>query len=263
MKYIGIILLVFLSFSCKKKKVEDTPKSEKPTITIVNQSIPVTTETLCGSSFNNVLKIPVGDTLKFTFLFKAANPLSQYKIDAHANFDCHDHGKSAEWTVIKMGDLTGSEQTITEQFAIPVNVAEGNYHFMIRLLDIYGYEAETKEFNVIIYNPIDTENPEVTINSPANLSTLVKGSQVSFQGLITDNYSLEGGKFQFMFTDSQNTLYNLNEEFYPTGTNTSYSINFNYTIGSFIPTGQGYFTIKAFDSVNNFSTKIVNVTITE
>lgn len=263
MKQSLIILSVLLFvFSCKDPK-DDTSKSEKPTITIINQSSPAVSEQLCGAPFDNVLKVATGDTLRFTFVFKGSNPLSQYKIDVHNNFDCHEHGKSVDWSVLKIVDLTGTEVTIEEELIVPQNASAGNYHMMIRLLDIYGYEADAREFNVIIYNVQDEEDPEITLTNPVELSTFSHGDQVHFEGTITDNFSLEGGKFQLMFTDSQDVTYNLLEEFYPQGTAVSYTIDINYTVGTFIPAGQGYFSIKAFDSVNNFSIKTVAVTISE
>lgn len=262
MRYHRLLLFMVLAlFSCKDKKKEDTPKSGKPAITIMEQSVPTVSEYLCDALFDNVLKVATGDTLRFTFYFQAVNPLSQYKIDVHNNFDCHSHGKSVDWSVLKIEDLSGTEATVEEVLIIPENASAGNYHLMIRLLDIYGYEAEVKEFNVIIYNPEDEEAPQVTLTAPAEHSAYQHWDAVQFHGTITDNLSLESSRFELKFTDSNDQTYHLYEIFYPQGTTTSYTIDTAYTIGPFIATGEGYFTIKAYDKANNFSLKTVPVTI--
>lgn len=145
-QFVFLLSLTLVFFSCKDKKKKD----EKPVISVISQSSPSVSEYLCDAEFNNVLKIGQGDTLRFTFVFTGANPLSQYKIDAHNNFDCHEHGKSVDWSVMKVVNLSGTEATIEEELIIPENASVGNYHMSIRLLDIYGNEAEEKEFNVII-----------------------------------------------------------------------------------------------------------------
>lgn len=261
MKRIIICLIVTLAlFSCKKKK-EEQLESKKPKITIVNQSSPAISEYLCDAQFDNVLKVATGDTLRFTFHFQATNPLSQYKIDAHNNFDCHSHGKSLDWSVLKIVSLTGTEATVEEELVIPENASVGNYHLMIRLLDIEGYEAEVKEFNVIIYNPEDEEGPEIVLTLPTEFSAFQYWYVVDFQGVITDNLSLEGGRYELRFTDSNDHTYNLYEVFYPEGTTASSVIDLTYTIGPFIALGEGYFTIKAYDKANNYSLKTVSVII--
>lgn len=256
-----LLFMVLVCFSCKDKKKEDISKSEKPVITIISQSSPTVSEYLCDALFDNILKVATGDTLQFTFYFQATNQLSQYKIDAHNNFDCHVHGKSVNWSVLKITDLTGTEATIEEGLIIPENASVGNYHLMIRLLDIYGYEAEVKEFNVIIYNPEDEEGPQISTTAPVESSVFQHWDSVHFQGLITDNLSLEDSRFELKFTDSNDQTYNLYEIFYSQGTTTSYTIDTSYVIGPFIAPGEGYFTIKAYDKANNFSLKTISVII--
>lgn len=255
------LLMVSAILSCREKKKEDVSKSDHPVIAIVEQSSPVVSEYLCDALFDNVLKVATGDTLRFVFHFQANNQLSQYKIDAHSNFDCHAHGKSMDWSVLKIADLSGTQATVEEQLIIPENASAGNYHLMIRLLDIYGYEAEVKEFNVIVYNPEDGEGPQISLSEPAEATVFQHWSIVPFQGTITDNLSLENGRFELKYTDSGNQTYHLYEIFYSPGTTTTYAIDTSYTIGPFIAPGEGYFTIKAYDKANNFSLKMIPVTI--
>ncbi|MNK02224.1 hypothetical protein D3C87_200440 [compost metagenome] len=254
------LLIGLLAVSCKDSKKHPL-ESEKPVITIVSQSTPTVSEYLCDALFDNVLKVGTGDTLRLTFFFRAENQLAQYKIDAHNNFDCHAHGKSMNWSVLKVADLTGMEATVEEELIIPENASAGNYHLMIRLLDVYGYEAEVKEFNVIIHNSEDEESPAVTLISPAENGIYHQGDAVHFQGTITDNLSLESSRYELKFTDAGGQTYNLYEVFYSQGTTTVYTIDTSYTIGPFIAPGAGYFTIKAYDQANNFSLKVIPVII--
>jgi len=259
---IVLLLLVTFFVACKDKKGSNADlKNEQPTIAIVSQSVPTVSEYLCNASFDNVLKVFTGDTMRFVFSFRAYNPLSQYKIDIHNNFDCHAHGKSLPWTLLKLVDLSGKEETVEETFIVPQDASAGNYHLMIRLLDIYGLEAEVKEFNLIILNAEDQQEPTITITEPSVNAVFSHGDNVSFKGTITDNKSLESSRYELKFTDANNHTYNLYEIFYPTETTDTYSIDTAYTIGTFIALGEGFFTIKAYDNANNYGLKTIPVTI--
>jgi len=258
-----LLFFIVLFSACKDKKKENELKNEQPRISIVQQSIPTVSETLCGASFTNVLKASTGDTMIFSFLFRASNPLSQYKVDIHNNFDCHSHGKSLPWSVLKLVDLSGQEASVSDTLVVPDDAASGNYHLMIRLLDIYGLEAEPLEFNLIISNAQDQEGPQIELNTPLEHTSYRHGDSVPFSGLISDNLSLKDSRYELKFTDSNNNTYNLYEIFYPPSALLSYTIDTSYTIGPFIALGEGYFTIKAYDQANNFSTLTRSVFIVE
>jgi len=259
-KLVLIFFTITTLFACKEEE-NVSGQNKVPTIHIINQSVPTESEYLCDALFDNVLKLTTGDTLKFLFEFQSENPLSQYKIDIHNNFDCHSHGKSLDWSVLKVVDLTGNHALIEEKLLVPEDASAGNYHFMIRLLDVYGNEAEVKEFNIIIENSDDQVPPQININSPIENAIYNHSDNVFFNGLISDNSSLEDGKFELKYTDANNQNYSLYEVFYTTGTTTSYTIDTSYTIGAFMALGEGFFTIKAYDKANNFSTKTIPITI--
>jgi len=256
-----LLILVFAFGACKDKKGQSELKNEKPTIGIVSQSVPTISEYLCNASFDNVIKVFTGDTIRFVFSFVAHNPLSQYKIDIHNNFDCHAHGKSVPWSVLKLIDLSGNNATVEETLVVPEDASVGNYHLMIRLLDVYGLEAEVKEFNLIILNSDDMQEPVIELSSPTENSTFQHGEKVNFIGTITDNKSLKNSRYELKFTDSDDQTYNLYEIFYPSETINTYSIDTFYNIGTFISKGNGFFTIKAYDEANNYGIKTVAVTI--
>src|SRR5690554_4379992 len=104
-KLVLIFFTITTLFACKEEE-NVSGQNKVPTIHIINQSVPTESEYLCDALFDNVLKLTTGDTLKFLFEFQSENPLSQYKIDIHNNFDCHSHGKSLDWSVLKVVDLT-------------------------------------------------------------------------------------------------------------------------------------------------------------
>jgi len=260
-KFLSWIIVVIIIVACNDKKGQNELKNEQPTIDIVSQSVPTISEYLCNASFDNVLKIFTGDTMSFVFSFKAQNPLSQYKIDIHNNFDCHAHGKSIPWSVLKLSDLKGKEAMIEETLIVPQDAAAGNYHLMIRLLDVYGLEAEVKEFNLIIINAEDQTEPIINIETPMPNQIFQHGNEVSFKGKITDNKSLKDSRYELKFTDANQQTYNLYEIFYTPETTISYNIDTTYTIGVFIATGNGFFTIKAYDQANNYAIKTIPIII--
>src|SRR5690606_34978515 len=75
---------------CKDEKHPE-PETSKPSISIVEQNKDFVSDTVCGSFEENVIYLNTGDTLELKLHFKGSLKLSQYKIEAHENFDCHDH----------------------------------------------------------------------------------------------------------------------------------------------------------------------------
>jgi hypothetical protein len=267
-KTVSILMMVLAFTSCKdKKKIEPDSgnNTSKPTITVVSKNIPTVTENLCDASFNNVLKTSTGSTLQIQFQFKGSNNLSQYKIDVHNNFDCHSHGKIAAsnpWSVLNIVDITGKDVSVTENLVIPANASVGNYHLMIKLIDELGNEAVPLEYNVIVLNPNDPIAPTINLTVPTTDSIgVARGANLNFSGTITDNLSLNGGKFEVSYTDSSNTSFDIEQVFFSPTQGNSYNLNFNYTIPTFSVKGPSLFYIKAFDEVNNVTIKQVKVTI--
>jgi len=262
-----IIALLAFFFSCKKESIEPDAKNntEKPLITVVSKNIPTITENLCGSSFNNVLKVNTGTELQIQLNFKSVNTLSQYKIDVHNNFDCHSHGKIAAsnpWYVLKLVDVVGKNYTVTEILDIPSNSSSGNYHLTFRLLDELGNEAQPVEFNIVLINSNDSINPQLILTTPTNDSIGIdRGNNLNFTGIMTDNLSLNGGKYQVSYKDSANTQFDLEETFFSVTQGLTYNFNFNYTIPNFAVKGPSLFIIKVFDEANNVYEKKIKVTI--
>lgn len=141
-----------LATSCSKS--EDDKEVVKPTISILNTDLE--NADICGHQVDNAMNVLTNDTLTVILKFEGTSQLSQYKLSAHENSDCHDHeslGLSEDWTVNKIVDITGTSYEVVEKFHIPADAHIGNYHFSVQLVDVLGVEADTKELNVIIANP--------------------------------------------------------------------------------------------------------------
>jgi len=267
-KTLPIIIVSFLfSFCNDRKKIhpDSNNNTSKPTIIVVSKNIPTITKYLCDASFSNVLKITTGSTLQIQFHFKGSNSLSQYKIDVHNNFDCHSHGRisaSNPWNVLNIVDVSGKDVSVTETLIIPSNASVGNYHLMIKLIDELGNEAEPLDFNIIVLNSNDPIAPTVNLSYPTSDSIgIARGTNLNFVGVISDNLSLSGGKYEVSYKDSLNTIFDIHQVFFPPAQGNTYNLNFNYIIPTFSVKGASLFYIKAFDEVNNVTVKQLNVTI--
>jgi hypothetical protein len=269
MKNILPLLFIITTITACKDKKKNEPNlnnnTSKPSITVVSKNIPTVTENLCDASFNNVLKTNTGNTLQVQFRFQGASNLSQYKIDVHNNFDCHSHGKIAAsnpWSYLNIVDITGKDVSVTENLIIPANASVGNYHLMIKLIDELGNEAVPIEFNIILLNPNDSIAPTINLTIPTTDSIgIARGSNLNFAGTITDNLSLNGGKFEVSYTDSAKTSFDIEQVFFSSTQGNSYNLNFNYTIPLYAVKGPSIFYLKAFDEVNNVRVKKVKVNI--
>lgn len=250
---------------CKTDKDAPEPGIDRPVITIVSLSVPAQSTLLCGSLYENVLKIHTGTELQLTMRLQSNRPLSQYKIDAHSNFDCHAHGSKTTaipWTVLKIENISGTDTTVTETLVIPPDAASGNYHLMIRLLDEDGREAEFAEFNVIITNPEDTQPPTIVLTSPTEDSIAVAtGATLVFDGQIYDNRALHGGKYEIVYTDAAGMLYKTTQVFFPENTATDYHLQYSYTIPAFAAKGTAHFECRVYDAAFNATVKNLKVHI--
>jgi hypothetical protein len=271
MKYSLYIILLLAGFCSGCNKPDDDPApavpgADGPVITVTEKSVPAVTASLCGVSYDNVLKIAVGATLQMKMRFQSNRELSQYKIDIHSNFDCHTHARVAAasnpWKLSETVDISGTDTTVTKSLAVPADAAAGNYHFMIRLLDATGNEAEFVEYNIILFNPDDTEPPVISMVAPAQDSIASEaGSTLNIESLITDNKSLDNGKYELTYTDANGREYKLEQQSFPAGTAATYLLKTGYVIPAYAAKGTATFYIKAYDAVNNAGVKTFKVFI--
>lgn len=133
---------IFISCSSDNDTVID---KEKPTINI-------------NGDFQNCVEIQKGVPFIFTAEITDNEGLGSYSFDIHHNFDHHTHSTEAEVTECKLGvkkeatnpfklvetsTVKGSPKTYTikQEFTIPKKYEEGDYHFMLKVVDKAGWST--------------------------------------------------------------------------------------------------------------------------
>lgn len=219
---------------------------------------------VCGQMEENVITLSSTDTLEFTFRLTDDKELSQYKIDLHNNFDCHGHSgktETTDWYVISIEDVVGSDQTITQQLPVPVDVTTGMYHFSIQATDAAGNNAQSTFFALNVTNADDTEAPVLSTSVPVSSNfSAQKGTSINFQGTLTDNNLLGAGtngrlELRYWSTTNQ-TVVTLFEEDIDNAVTETYNFNFDSDIPSTVADGTYIFELRAFDAVNNPSNTV-------
>ncbi|MCB9267635.1 MAG: DUF4625 domain-containing protein [Lewinellaceae bacterium] len=260
-------LVVFFS-SCGDEEVDITPPSMK----IISLSpAPVSAE-ICGTAEDTVFLLRGGENLSFELLFRDESSLSQYKIDIHNNFDCHGHGGGAapgisipnvnnqttDWSELEITGLSGQEQQVAQTLVAPENITAGNYHFQIQVIDEAGNDNPLANFySIQAVNPNDEEPPAISVNAPAGTSlSIAKGEVITFEGEVTDNYSLsEGGNgvLFLSYTDLSSGNSFVTDAVFPfdNSASKSYPFSFSYTIPGTLKAGSYRFFLRAHDGVRN------------
>lgn len=263
----AIILVSVFFLSCTSSKDSNTNNSAlKPIISVEEINLPLISEFLCGSSFDNVIKINTGTSLVIKLRLKGGNTLSQYKIDIHNNFDCHTHGAkttATPWQLLKVVDLSSSDTVITEELSVPAAAAVGNYHMTMQLIDSKGNDAPFVEYNLIVLNSIDPEKPKISLSLPSVDSfSASKGDTILFKGMVTDNYSLKNGKLEIKFADATTgEIYSVLNRYFSDTAKLAYMLDGAYVIPAFPSAGVTKFMITAYDEVNNKTQKYMKINI--
>lgn len=226
---------------------------------------------VCGAMEDTVFNVSNGQTLDFIVLFKDDAALSQYKIDIHNNFDCHGHGgastpgvalpnitnQTTDWNLQDIVSLAGQEALVERSLEVPENVTAGTYHFQIQILDESGNDNPLANvYSIKALNARDIEAPQMSVIKPAGDFSSSKGDAVSFEGTVTDNYSLSEGGNGLLFltyTDlSSGNTFTTNAVFpFDNTVDKSYDFNFDYTVPNTLTAGTYLFTLRAHDGVRN------------
>lgn len=267
LKYI-LPLFVVLAIGCGKEDVDLVA----PTMEVLSYvPSPIEAE-ICGSQDPVVFILNGGDDLSFESIFQDDVALSQFKIDIHNNFDCHGHGggsapstsvpnvenQTTDWTVLEIGNITGTSAQVNKALTVPENVTAGNYHFHIQVIDESGNDSPFANFHSLkITNPIDAIAPEIAVQEPSNSNfTVQKGAKIRFQGQVTDNRSLSdggNGVLYLAYTDlsSGNTF--STDEVFPFDENvyTHFEFDFEYSVPQTLVAGSYRFSLGANDGVRN------------
>ncbi len=239
---------------------------------------------VCGSNIENVFALKGGEDLSLDLIFRDNSALSQYKIDIHNNFDCHGHGDSsapgvtvpnvdnetADWTVLDIKELNGTENPIVQRLSVPENVTAGNYHFQLQVIDAAGNDnPQSNIYTLKILNPVDETIPQIEASTPLGMGfSLVKGDKIQFNGQVTDNYSLsEGGNgvLYLSYTDlSSGNTFNTDAVFsFDNSVDTVYDFSFEYEVPLTLKAGSYLFSLGANDGVRNVAKNVVfNVEVT-
>ncbi|PLX19146.1 MAG: hypothetical protein C0599_11280 [Salinivirgaceae bacterium] len=140
-----LIFIVFLVVSLSGCKKNDDTDQTPPTIDIsAIDAFPKHCDTLYR-----------GETFTFIATFTDNEGLGSYSLDIHNNFDHHSHTTELQecelWPVqtpinpyflIEGYEIPNAPQTITThlEITIPIDIDQGDYHFMIRVVDVNGWQ---------------------------------------------------------------------------------------------------------------------------
>jgi len=251
--YIAIAAIIWMG--CEKK---DKPTGNaQPEITVVASNINPQTKTICGHDENNVLLLPVGDTLKMTLSLKALQSLSQYKLEVHENFNCHGHERinRTPWTYQDIVNIqeSSNEKNVDINVPIPALATLGNYHFKIQLLDVSGNEALPIEYNVVLFNEVDTIAPDVVIQAPSleDEHTFKVGDLIVIDATVQDNGILADGYYEILFEDEDGKLTTIKDEDFLANVLNSANINTSFMVPMAAKKGHHHMILAVYDSAGN------------
>jgi hypothetical protein len=141
-----LLPLVFLAIGCNKDTKKEDPKPSpdvtKPVITLLSPSLTQTYR--------------VGDTIVFSARFTDNAALRQAKLEIHDAFDGHTHGKNSNISPFKFErifDIKGTNDSINYRIPIPATAASGPYHFIVKVTDAAGNEADFVEADLTFTSP--------------------------------------------------------------------------------------------------------------
>lgn len=151
---LAALLLIGVS-SCKKDDDNNTTPTDatKPTAQLASPSD--------DDEFVSGNEITVNATINDD------TELSQAKIAIHSNFDGHSHMKngSPEFDWDSIVNLSGKTATLNFKIKLPLDIAAGNYHFTMRVLDKQGNEADFIEADIKLKNADDLVDPTLNVTS--------------------------------------------------------------------------------------------------
>ncbi len=220
---------------------------------------------VCGALELDVIVIRPGEQLNIHVLMTDDIGLSQYKLDIHPNFDCHGHREmTSDWNVQQITDLHGvTEVEKVISVAPPAYVTAGIYHMSIQLVDLAGNEdLNTRFYDLKVFNPEDTIAPEIILSSPSTLQFgIARGDVLTLSGVITDNRPFNlGGNARIRLTyirDNSDIRLNALEHSLNHVDTGEYPFDLAYTIPQTLVPGRYFYTLEAYDGVNNSSEVII------
>lgn len=265
LKYSAFGIMMFSA--CNSGSDIDKPDTDVPLIVLEGEDPRFSTDDICGVPETHVLPLLSAQTLQLDLHFTDDVALSQYKIDIHNNFDCHSHGRllqdgSEPWFVSRIEKLEGNAQRIVEKLTVPENVTAGNYHLLIYCLDKVGNEAQPLVYSMKIQNLNDTAPPVVSVTSPhISGAAIRRGETLVFEGSVTDNMDLTGGRMEISYYDPSNTLFTASQYFFPAGSGKATTFSIPINVEAYARTGLYMYHVRVYDRYNNSSETIIAVTV--
>ncbi len=243
MKFIKYLLVpTLLATALFWTSCEDEEDLADPTITVNSPAD--------GRAFES------GDDIPITVTFSDDVALRKYTIAVSSSItDSPIDPYSAEITE----DLTGELELVETTLSIPVDVASGNYSLTFDLKDDNGKDAEQVALDISIQNSSDKSAPAVTVTAPDVSSTLrlSAGDIFSVSGTVTDNLDLH--KFVIEMTNKEDGDVLSTDTFEVDGASHSFEQN----LPSPPNPGSYLVTMSAVDKVNNRSSAVLEIEVTE
>jgi hypothetical protein len=271
MKKWSLLLLVpalSLLHACKGDPVD----TEQPDMVLRFISPTPTEGTICDVPEQEVLYVM--DTSRVTVEVSLEDDiaLGEFKIDIHSNFDCHGHGglgsigrppaagATEDWRLIDIVTTEGKTWTKTMRLSPPSNVTAGAYHLSFQALDEVGNATESQFFSMYAFNSQDTVPPVLDLAQPAQmkLGVISKGTDIVFEGQVSDNHSLtEGGNgivfLAYQDLGSGNYFQGPFIRLDANGDDRLQSFSLTFTVPTTLVRGDYRLILRSADGVNNLS----------
>lgn len=251
-KLVAALAVTIGLFSLSACRQDETRDTTAPVIEILYTSPGLSVAEVCEVSGVEVIAIPVDSAVHIGVRFTDDMALGSAKLDIHNNFDCHTHrGGNVIWEVLYIRELEGTEVTLDLRFATPENVRPGNYHFEIRCIDAVGQEAISHYFDVIVFDPVDTEPPVINLVNPPEGAAHPRSELLDVSGSITDNLDMGLGEVEITLIDAAGVSFTVDRIGFAENVGAEVNFSTSYFIPGAIQSGNAELRLSAYDWRNN------------
>lgn len=247
--FVALVFVSILFSACRQDEDHDT---EAPVIEI-RYIIPEETQAeVCEINGVMVLAIPVDSSIQIGVRFTDDKALGSIKVDIHNNFDCHTHRSgNVIWEVLDIRELEGTQVDLDLHYATPENVRPGNYHLEIMCIDAVGQEAIPHYFDLVVYDPVDTEPPVIEVLNPPVGAEHPRTELLEVSGTITDNIDMGLGEVEITLIDATGTTFSVDRIGFPETAGASVTFSTEYFIPGSVQSGEAELRLNAYDWKNN------------
>ncbi len=246
--FIAVSAFIVLS-ACRPDGGGDT---ERPTIEVLEITPKLAPTTVCETDGVDAIRITVNEPFAITLRFSDDQNLGSAKLNIHNNFDCHTHRSSnVIWEWVEVIELTGTSVTQTFILAPPENVRPGNYHFEIMLLDAVGQEAIPYFFDLVLFDPVDVQAPEINITSPLPNTEHNRSSLLPIHGAVVDNLEMGTGEVEITLIDQMGTVFSVERMGFEAHIGHEVEFATDYFVPNAVLSGPVTLRVQASDWKNN------------